>query len=143
MQMQMQMRMQMHQRSNECVPVPVPVPDSKKLDPIKYKKKPIPGALRQATWLAYNGPNTFLAKCHVAWCENTITPFSFQVGHNIPESKGGSHDINNLRPICANCNGSMSANFTIDEFSALSTKRTEKQDVIVIKKRSLFTQCFH
>jgi len=56
----------------------------------------------------------------VSWCQNTITPFTFQCGHNIPESKGGETDISNLRPICANCNLSMGDEFSIDEFSRLS-----------------------
>ena len=54
-----------------------------------------------------------------------ITPFNFEVGHNIPESKGGATDINNLRPICSKCNRSMGDDYTIDEFSALS-KRSSK-----------------
>ena len=30
-----------------------------------------------------------------------IDVFNFQVGHNIPESKGGATVIENLRPICS------------------------------------------
>ena len=86
-------------------------------------KKTIPGALREQVWLLYCGDRHFKHKCLVTWCENIMTPFSFEVGHNIPESKGGPTDINNLRPICSKCNRSMGDDYTIDEFSALSERR--------------------
>ena len=113
-----------------------------------YTKQNIPAALRQATWIHYNGINTFLAKCQVTWCENTISPFDFQVGHNIPESKGGTLDLSNLRPICASCNRSMGNSYTIDEFSALSTARAKPEiqplalhEVVIKQRGSWFTRC--
>jgi len=39
---------------------------------------------------------------------------------DIPESKGGTLDIKNLKPICARCNLSMSDNYTIQEWIKLS-----------------------
>lgn len=86
-------------------------------------KQTIPGALREQVWLLYCGDKHFKHKCLVTWCENIMTPFMFEVGHNIPESKGGTLDIDNLRPICSKCNRSMGDHYTIDEFSLLS-KRT-------------------
>ena len=83
-------------------------------------KAKIPAALREQVWLAFCGDRLFKHKCLVTWCENVMTPFQFHVGHNLPESKGGPTDINNLRPICAKCNTSMGDEYTIDEFSALS-----------------------
>lgn len=87
-------------------------------------KKAIPKALREAVWLQYCGEN-FKKKCGVKWCETQITCFNFETGHNLPESKGGSLDIDNLRPICSKCNKSMGSQYSIDEFSELS-KRTSK-----------------
>lgn len=86
-------------------------------------KQKIPLALREQVWLLHLGDRLFKHKCMVSWCENIITPFTFEVGHNIPESKGGSTDLNNLRPICAKCNRSMGSEYTIDEFSSLSQRR--------------------
>ena len=86
-------------------------------------KNKIPGALREQVWLLWCGDKHFKRKCLVTWCENMMTPFAFEVGHNIPESKGGTLNIDNLRPICAKCNRSMGDNYTIDEFSRIS-KRT-------------------
>lgn len=54
-----------------------------------------------------------------------MTPFTFEVGHNVPESKGGSSDLDNLKPLCPSCNKSMGNTYTIDEFSVIS-KRREK-----------------
>jgi len=59
----------------------------------------------------------------VIWCENILTPFTFEVGHNIPESKGGTTNIDNLRPICSKCNKSMGSQYSIDEFSKLYERK--------------------
>lgn len=79
-------------------------------------KTKIPASLRHNVWLKCNGKN-FEAKCHVGWCKNIVTAFSFECGHNVPESKGGETSIENLVPICSACNKSMGNRFTIDEFS--------------------------
>ena len=78
---------------------------------------PIPKALRNAVWLNNCG-EVFHSKCKVSWCKTIMSPFDFETGHNIPESKGGSTTLNNLRPICAQCNKSMGNRYTIDEFSS-------------------------
>ena len=82
-------------------------------------KTKIPKALREQVWISQIGKK-FEHKCLVSWCQNVISVFNFECGHNIPESKGGPTDLSNLRPICSNCNRSMSDDYTIDEFSALS-----------------------
>lgn len=82
----------------------------------KYKKKTIPKALREQVWIHYFG-HKFSHKCYVKWCKNDINVFNFQVGHNIPESKGGKTNISNLRPICARCNLSMNNNYSIDKWN--------------------------
>jgi len=81
-----------------------------------YKKKKIPAALRQSVWLHCNGKQ-FEAKCCVVWCQSIVNVFTFEAGHNIPESKGGETSVANLRPICAACNKSMGNRYSIDEFN--------------------------
>ena len=103
------------------------------------RKLHIPGAIREACWIAYNGKK-FECKCHVKWCNNVITPFSYQVGHNVPESKGGDLEISNLRPICTKCNLSMGNRYTIDEFSAISNVPIKHNDVPI--KHNVFTRLF-
>jgi len=92
----------------------------------------IPKAIRQQVWLQYVGEK-FKSSCYIKWCTNKITIFNYHVGHNIPHSKGGNLDVENLRPICVNCNLSMSDNYTIDEWNKLGNKR---------KKKNFFNWCF-
>lgn len=85
---------------------------------VPYRKQKISAALREAVWIQKMG-RVFSAKCPVSWCQNIISVFDFQSGHNIPESKGGKTTIDNLIPICARCNLSMGDKYTIVEWSAL------------------------
>ena len=91
----------------------------------RFQKANIPKALREQVWIQYYG-RVFYNKCPTSWCQNRINAFDFQVGHNVPESKGGSTTIDNLVPICGRCNLSMSNTYTFDEWSATfgSRKRT-------------------
>ena len=88
----------------------------------KKRKQPIPKAIREQVWVKYIGKR-FCSKCYISWCNNDISVFDFHVGHNIPESKGGKLTVNNLRPICARCNLSMSSNFTIKQWDAAGKKK--------------------
>ena len=94
-------------------------------EPTNYQKAHIPKALREQVWIQYYG-TAFHNKCPTRWCQNRINAFDFQVGHNVPESKGGSTTIDNLVPICGRCNLSMSNTYTFDEWSATfgSRRRT-------------------
>ena len=87
------------------------------------KKQKIPLALREQVWIHSCGRH-FESKCTVRWCKNKIDVFNFQVGHNIPESKGGQTILENLRPICSRCNQSMSNNYTIDEWNELGKTKS-------------------
>ena len=89
-------------------------------------KESIPKRVRELVWTTHNG-EIFTHKCFVSWCDNNINVFNFQVGHDIPESKGGTLDIDNLKPICGNCNLSMGNKYTITEWCKL----------VVIKKEIL------
>jgi len=87
----------------------------------KYRKQKIPIALRQACWVKQFG-ETYRHKCFVDWCPRKITCFDFEVGHNLPESKGGTLDLENLRPICRQCNIVMGNTYTIDQWRLLKIK---------------------
>ena len=92
----------------------------------KYTKEKIPKALREQAWLRDMG-KVYDAKCKVRWCQNTITVFDFQCGHNVPESKGGATHLTNIVCVCARCNSSMGNQYTIDEWNKLGptwVKRT-------------------
>ena len=81
-----------------------------------YRKQKIPVALREQVWIQRMG-HKFDGKCRVEWCRNRISVFDFQCGHNIPESRGGKTNIDNLIPICARCNNSMGNSYSIDEWN--------------------------
>ena len=86
---------------------------------MQKEKANIPRALREQVWITYAG-RVFECKCIVQWCQNTMTVFDFHVGHDIPESRGGSLEIGNLRPICSRCNLSMGNKYTVTEWAKLS-----------------------
>ena len=88
---------------------------------IHNHKETIPKRIRELVWTT-NNSETFSTKCFVTWCENKINVFNFQVGHDIPESNGRTLDIDNLKPICSNCNLSMGNKYTITEWCKLVKK---------------------
>ena len=90
------------------------------------KKASIPKALREQVWIQTMG-RVFEKKCYVHWCKNVINVFDFHVGHDKPESEGGTLEITNLKPICARCNLSMSDNYTIQEWCDLSEDKSKKK----------------
>ncbi len=114
----------------------VPIPTQSKLS-TKQTKDPIPKALREQVWIRKMG-RTFEGKCPTSWCQNQITVFDFESGHNIPESKGGQTSIENLVPICSRCNRSMSDTYSFDEWCAKFSEHSNKSRTIW--KR--FTSCF-
>lgn len=72
------------------------------IEPMKKKiprKKKIPKKIRDDCWKKYGK-----GKC---WICSSILDFSnFEAGHIKAKSKGGSDTIDNLRPICSQCNKS-------------------------------------
>ena len=91
-----------------------------------YTKKSIPKALREQVWLHYFGKK-YEYSCYIPWCKNNINVFDFHVGHNIPESKGGTLSLDNLRPICSRCNHSMGSQYTITEWMELHHNKQQQQ----------------
>ena len=80
------------------------------------RKAKIPLAMKQTVWVNQFG-EVYKHKCVTKWCHRIITVFDFEVGHNVPESKGGATSPENLRPICRQCNIGMGNRYTIDEWS--------------------------
>ena len=79
-------------------------------------RKSLPKAVREQVWLKDMG-RKFEGKCMIDWCNNKINIFNFQVGHNIPVSKGGTDKLENLHAICCRCNYCMGIKYTISEWS--------------------------
>jgi transcription elongation factor Elf1 len=70
------------------------------------KKQKIPSRLRNVVWNTYIGDNIGKSLC-MCCKDNYITCFKFHCGHVIAECEGGETTLENLRPICDDCNQSM------------------------------------
>jgi hypothetical protein len=71
-----------------------------------YRKKSIPKSLKKQTWDKWIGASIGATKC--LCCEHEeIRQIEFHCGHIIAEADGGSTTVDNLLPICAQCNLSM------------------------------------
>jgi 5-methylcytosine-specific restriction endonuclease McrA len=80
---------------------------------LKKKKQSIPKNVRVIIWNHYIGEDIIKHKC--LCCKKAlISNTNFEVGHVISEKNGGTHEINNLRPICFACNHSMGTENMID-----------------------------
>ncbi len=90
----------------------------------KYKKKPIPKAIREQVWITTFG-RVFEHRCYIKWCTNVINCFDFEAAHKIAEVKGGSTSVDNLVPCCSRCNKSMSS-MSIEEFDKMGQSKKKK-----------------
>jgi hypothetical protein len=63
--------------------------------------------LRRLVWTHYNGVESATADCYC--CAELCDVWNFECGHVEAESRGGPTSVDNLRPICRQCNGGMSA----------------------------------
>jgi 5-methylcytosine-specific restriction endonuclease McrA len=80
---------------------------------VKKKKQSIPKNVRIIVWNHYIGEDIIKHRC--LCCKKVIiSNTNFEVGHVISEKSGGTHEINNLRPICFACNHSMGSENMID-----------------------------
>ncbi len=85
----------------------------KEKEEIKRKKQSIPKNVRTIIWNNYIGEDIIKHKC-LCCKKATISNTNFEVGHVLSEKNGGTHEINNLRPICFACNHSMGTENMVD-----------------------------
>jgi len=101
-----------------------------------YHKKKIPKKVKEEVWYVNFG-KIYEDKCYISWCSNKVNVFNFHVGHDIPESKGGTDEINNLKPICDRCNLSMGHNYTIKEWNTKFNKSSNKEHKITNNENNI------
>ena len=70
------------------------------------KRKQISKQIKILVWNKYVGEDIIKVKC-LCCNSKTIRNTDFVCGHIQSVATGGSNDIDNLRPICAECNSSM------------------------------------
>lgn len=77
--------------------------------PVKFKvkrKKKIPKSVKIGSWNRYIGKTHGEVLCII--CNNhSITQSNFEAGHILSEKNGGDCSIDNIIPICSNCNKSV------------------------------------
>lgn len=75
--------------------------------PVTSKKKEnIPAVVKTDVWNTYIGTEKGKSVCHCCG-QKDITQRDFHAGHVIPERDDGKTEVDNLRPVCAQCNLSM------------------------------------
>lgn len=73
---------------------------------VRAKRTSIPKAIKRTVWDTYIGSIHGEALCPC--CNHaTIHKDDFHAGHVVAQCKGGTNDVDNLRPICGMCNLSM------------------------------------
>jgi hypothetical protein len=92
------------------------------------KKKPakekIPSAVKRIVWNTYIGKDHLKGKCLCCNAEE-VTASNFECGHVKSEKNGGLVTVDNLRPICSNCNKSVGGN-DMDDFMKRYKIKTPK-----------------
>jgi hypothetical protein len=75
-------------------------------------RKSIPKSLKMDLWRNHFG-HQFKGRCFC--CKKEIMRDNFEAGHHLSDSNGGSDSLDNLRPICFDCNRSMGS-INMNEF---------------------------
>ena len=101
------------------------------------KKKSIPKAIKEETWNKWVGETHGIALCYC--CRKAkISKSKFVAGHVVAEANGGVISVDNLRPICQDCNSSMMTKHMLDyikEFYPNNTNLFENNKPPLINKK--------
>lgn len=103
----------------------------------KRKKKSIPKSKKNIVWNKYIGKEHGVALCFC--CRNKeIEKDDFQAGHILAEANGGTIDIDNLVPICSQCNqgmGTMHMREYIEKFHSENLNKFDRREKPLKKKK--------
>ena len=72
----------------------------------KALRKSIPISIRNSVWKREYGDEV-TGKCPISSCDRTLTKTDWHCGHIVSHYNGGKAKVDNLRPICAQCNNDM------------------------------------
>ncbi len=105
------------------VPVDTSKASTKKVNKLSNSsKKAIPKRVRDELWRLHS--ESLDGTCYV--CDGAISFDKFEAGHVIAKSKGGSNNIDNLKPICSPCNKSMGMS-NMEEFKEMLKKSNKEE----------------
>jgi hypothetical protein len=105
----------------------------------RYQREKISSHLKSDIWKK-EFKSKAIGTCPVIFCENQIEKKAFICGHIISVSNGGINDLDNLRPICGDCNMKMSStNWNEYEKNLIYEKRKHKCHVC--KEKLKFEKC--
>jgi hypothetical protein len=110
----------------------------------KYSDKisgSVPSALRHEVWKKYLSDIYRRGKCFC--CRTTeIEESNFECGHVISKKNGGPITLDNLRPVCGQCNKSMGA-ISMDDFIVACGFWTIKKEPVIEKKEPYTVHQLH
>ena len=88
-------------------------------------------SLRLSIWNHYFGDNSVKCPlCHI----NNINILTFDMGHDVADSKGGLRDVYNIMPICRSCNCDQ-GDLLFHEFKRIIPKLTIEYDKLTYDHR--------
>ena len=103
---------------------------------LRQKKKKIPKTLKTMVWNNNFGSKCGESECYIG-CGKMIQQMNFECGHVIAEIHGGDINIDNLKPICGQCNRSMST-INLEEFKKTyfgSRNKNSIDDKIIVTQK--------
>ena len=74
------------------------------------QRKKISSILKKTVWKKYFGDDSITGKCMFEGCNNILSLNvinSWHCGHILSVYNGGTNDLNNIKPICPECNANM------------------------------------
>jgi 5-methylcytosine-specific restriction endonuclease McrA len=108
----------------------------------KPKRINIPKTVKDKLWDDTYGSKCGEGSCYV--CSIVINSKQFECGHIVAVAKGGNNNINNLKPICATCNKSMSVKnleeFKKEYFSSKTETNLQSEQVTYCNRSSVQEQ---
>ena len=93
----------------------------------KRKRNRVPKGVKDKSWDIYIGADKGTGPCFC--CKKIIDSKNFEAGHVIAKAKGGKNHIDNIRPICGNCNRSMG---TMNMYKYIELIQSKKKDIQMI-----------
>jgi len=104
-QLDIKMKKELHQTRDKYNNLKKEVKKKYKKDKPKLMRISIPKTVKDKLWDDNFGHDAGIGKCYC--CQKNINSKKFDCGHIMSVAKGGTNNIENLKPVCSTCNKSM------------------------------------